>query len=211
MPLDQRLLRIAVAKQGERVLVRQVRPFVKLDFEAKKEQFMAAFDGDPITQEIAAGPGATSRISELSSSGGNLFSLLGFYLEQHPIQDLRQYLENNVVLYKTRAGKMKGNRVVFETEVLAPTEDEINSWMSSDPETALEWTGRSFTELLASGVSGLPNYLFDLTRDFSEVPSRSGPAIQTKGNLRKGAATLKPIPYIRGVLDTLTRIVSPRR
>jgi len=211
MPLDQRLLRIAVARQAERVLVKQVRPFIKLDFETKKEQFMAAFDEDPVTQEIEAGPEAMSHISELANTGGNLFSLLGFYLEQHPIQDLREYLENNVVLYKTRAGKMKGDKVVFDTDVLAPSEDEINAWMSGDPDTALEWTGRSFTELLAKGVSGLPNYLFDLTRDFSEVPSRSGPAIQTKGNLRKGASKLKPIPYIRGVLNTLTRIVTPRK
>lgn len=209
MPLDERLLRIAVAKQGERVLVRQVRPFVKLDFETKKEQFMQAFDENPVTQEIEAGPGAMSRQPELAATGGNLFSLLGFYKEQNPIQDLREYLKGNVVLYKTRAGKVRGNKVVFDTDVLAPSEDEINTWMANDPGTGLEWTGRSFTELLARGISGLPNYLFDLTRDFSRVPSRSGPAIQSKGNLR--STNLGPIPYIRGVLNTLTRIVSPRK
>ncbi len=209
MPLDQRLLRIAVMKQAEPVLIKQVRPFIKLDFETKKEQFMQAFDEDPVTQEIEAGPEAFSRQTELATTGGNLFSLLGFYKEQAPISTLREYLKDNVVLYKTRAGKIKGDRVEFETDVLAPSEEEVNNVMASQPETQLEWTGRSFTDLLARGVSGLPNYLFDLTRDFSKVPSRSGPAIQTKGNLRN--ANLGPIPYIRGVLSHLTRVISPSR
>lgn len=208
MPMNERLLRIAVMRQAEPVLVRQVRPYVKLDFEAKKEQFLRAFDEHPVSQEISAGPGAYSQIPQLASTGGNLFSLLGFYAEQHPIADLRQYLENNVVLYKTRAGRLRGDSVTFDTDVLAPGEDEINAWMASDPETALEWTGRSFTELLARGVSGLPQYLFDLSRDFSRIPSRSGPAIQVKNNLRGGE--LGPVPYISDVLAQLTRIISPR-
>ncbi len=208
MPLNERLLRIAVMKQAEPVLVKQVRPFVKLDFESKKEQFLRAFDEHPVSQEISDGPGAFSRIPELASTGGNLFSLLGFYAEQHPIQDLREYLDNNVVLYKTRAGKLTGDKVEFETDVLAPGEDEINAWMSTDPETALEWTGRSFTELLANGISGLPQYLFDLSRDFSQIPSRSGPAIQVKNNLRGGE--LGPVPYVHDILAQLTRIISPR-
>lgn len=209
MALDQRLLRIAVMKQAQPVLIKQVRPFIKLDFETKKEQFMQAFEENPVTQEIEAGPGAMSQQPELAATGGNLFSLLGFYKEQNPIASLREYLRDNVVLYKTRAGRMKGTQVVFETDVLAPSEDEVNSVMANSSETSLEWTGRSFTELLARGVSGMPSYLFDLTRDFSRVPSRSGPAIQTKGNLR--STQLGAIPYVRGVLSTLTRIVSPRK
>lgn len=209
MPLDQRLLRIAVARQGERVLVKQVRPFIKLDFETKKEQFMTVFNEHPVTQEIEEGPKAFSRQQELANTGGNLFSLLGFYAEQHPIADLREYLVGNVVLYKTHAGQVRGDKVTFDTEVLAPSEEEINSWMANDPGTSLEWTGRSWTELLARGVSGLPSYLFDLTRDFSRVPSRSGPAIQVKGNLR--STQLGPIPYIRSVLSSLTQIITPRK
>lgn len=209
MSLDERLLRIAVAKQAEPVLVKQVRPYVKLDFETKKKQFLQAFDEHPVSQEISDGPKAFSRIPELAAAKGNLFSLLGFYAEQHPISDLREYLVNNVVLYKTHAGQVKGDKVTFDTDVLAPTESEINEWMATDSETALEWTGRSFTELLARGVSGLPQYMFDLTRDFSRIPSRSGPAIQVKNELR--GTELGPVPYISDILDTLTNIISPRK
>lgn len=208
MPLNVKILRTVVAKQAERTLVRQVRPIVKLDFEAKKEQFLEAFDQDDVTQELEGGPEAYSRIPALAGAGGNLFSLLGFYAEQKPAQDLREYLQDNTVLYKTGAGRIQGNKVVFETDVLAPTEEEVNAAMAQSPAAALEWTGRSFTDLLARGVSGLPNYLFDLTRDFSKVPSRSGPAIQSKANLRSGA--VGQIPYVRRLLRALGRIITPQ-
>jgi len=211
MALYTRALRIAVASnpQAQRILVKQVRPLIKLDFEAKKEQFLQTFDEHPVSQEISEGPGAFSRVPELANSGGNLFSLLGFYKEQNPIAALREYLKDNVVLYKTGAGKLKGDKITFDTPVYAPSEDEVNQVMASQPESQLEWTGRSFTDLLRRGISGLPQYLFDLTRDFSQVPSRSGPAIQVKGNLRN--TNVGPIPYVKELLNGLTRLISPRK
>ncbi len=209
MPLNELALRNFVAKQGAPVLIRQVRPIIKLDFETKKELFLKQFDENDISQEISEGPEAYSRIPALSQSGGNLFSLLGFYAEQKPIESLKEYLQDNIVLYKTNAGKMVGNNIMFETDIIAPTEEDINSVMASDSESKLEWTSRSFTDLLARGVSDLPQYIFDLTRDFSSVPSRSGPAIQTKGNLR--SASVPPIPYVRNLLISLRRIISPNK
>lgn len=212
MPLNERLLRTIVAKQAERVLVRQVRPLVKLDFESKKKQFFREFDADSVTEEISGGPEAYSQIGEVAAAGGNLFSLLGFYAEQKPIDVLREYLHDNIVLYKTGAGKVVGDRVIFETEVIAPTESEVNSAMAANPDSQVgdEWTGRAFTDLLARGVTGLPNYLFDLTRDFTHIPSRSGPAVQTKGKQIRDA-NVRPIPYIERLLGVLGRIISPRK
>lgn len=207
MPLNVPVLRTVVAKQAERVLIAQVRPIVKLDFETKKAQFLEAFDQDEVTQELNAGPEAFSRIPALAQAGGNLFSLLGFYAEQKPAESLREYLRDNTVLYRTRAGKVVGDKVIFETDVVAPSEEEVNQVMAGDSDAQLEWTSRSYTDLLKRGVSGLPQYLFDLTRDFSKVPSRSGPAIQSKGNLRSGS--VGPIPYVSRLLGVLRRIISP--
>jgi hypothetical protein len=210
MPLFDKVLRTTVAKQAEKVLVSQVRPYVKLDFEAKKEQFLEQFDADPVSQEISAGPETFSQVSELAGAGGNLFSLLGFKATQKPIETLREYIKDNTVLYKTGAGKVVGNKVIFHTDVYAPTEEEIDSVIAQHPESKLEWVDRSFTDLLARGISGLPNYLFDLTRDFSHIPSRSGPAIQTKKKpLRSGE--VGPIPYVERILRVLSRILSPNK
>lgn len=209
MPLNQRALRLAVAKNpnAQKVLVRQVRPLIKAEFEDVKDEFLQEFDEDDVTQEIAAGPEAHS--SQPALGEGNLFSLLGFYAEQKPIEALREYLHDNVVLYKTGAGKVKGTHIVFSTQVLAPTEDEVNAVVAAHPETALEWTTRSFTDLLARGIDGLPNYLFDLTRDFSHIPSRSGPAIQSK---QKQTNTKMPAnKYIERILKKLSQLVKPVR
>lgn len=209
MPLNVQVLRTVVAKQAEKVLVRQVRPIIKLDFEAKKEQFLEEFDADSVSEEISGGPEAFSQIGEIAAAGGNLFSLLGFDASQKPIESLRDYLEHNTVLYHTSAGKIVGNKVVFKTDVLAPTEEEVNAAMAQSPEAKLpnDWAGRAFTDVLARGVTGLPNYLFDLTRDFSHIPSHSGPAIQANKALRN--ANVRPIEYVRNLLSVLSRIISP--
>lgn len=211
MPLNVNVLRTVVTKQAEKVLVKQVRPIAKLDFEAKKEQFLKEFDSDDVTQEIEGGPEGHSHINELNAAGGNLFALLGFYAEQKPIVELRDYLEHNIVLYKTGAGKIIGNKVVFETDVLGPTEEEVNAAMAQNPDAQVgdNWSGRAFTDMLARGVTGLPNYLFDLTRDFSRIPSRSGPAIQTKGKPLRNA-NVPPIPYVKRLLGVLDHILSSK-
>ncbi len=211
MPLNIAALRTVVAKQAQPVLIRQIRPIVKLDFESKKEQFLQAFDNHPVSQEIKEGPDAFSRVQSVAAAGGNLFSLLGFWNHQDPIGSLREYLNDNIVLYKTGAGKLKGNKIIFETDVQGPTLDDINSVMANDQDGKLDWNKRGFTDLLETGISGLPRYLFDLTRDFSHIPSRSGPAIQAKGNLRQAAETTGKIPYMSELLRVLERTISPRK
>jgi len=208
MPLDERRLRIVVAKQAEPYLIRQIRPIVKKSFEEKKQEFLERFEADKVTQELRGGAHASSLHTALSAVGGNLFSLLGFYQEQRPIDELRDFLESNVVLYKTSAGRVRGNKITFDTTVIAPTEDDVNSAMMTQ-DAGLEWTDRSWTELLANGISGLPSYLVDLTRDFSHIPSRSGPAFQVKGDLRK--AKMGKIPYIARTLGVLKTMFPKRR
>jgi hypothetical protein len=211
VPLNPNLLRIAVAKQAEKTLVKEIRPLVKLDFEEKKKQFFEAFDSDPVSQEIAAGPDAFSNVSELAEVGGNLFTFLGFLKSQSPIAGLRGYLQDNIVLYKTKAGKVSGNKIVFETQFVSPTEAEINSVMAKSSDTKLHWgSNRSFTDILAKGVPGLPRFLTD--KFPSPEPSRSGGGIQVTNELRKGSSEKTPkIPYIKNLLSVLNRIVNRKR
>lgn len=202
MAIDQRLLRLEINKQAGRVLINKVRPLIKSDFEDKKAKFMAEFEADPVTEELRAGPEATSSVL----SQGNLFSLLGFYKEQQPIDQLREYLNDNVVLYKTQAGKTEGSKIVFKTPVAFPNESEIDTVMASNEQTKLEWTHRSFTSQIANGVDGFSRYLFAPKMDFSRVPSRSGPAVQADHTLRSAEAP--PIPYIKRLLGVLKGLIT---
>lgn len=207
MALNERLLRISVAKQGERVLVKKVRPLIELDFDTKKEQFMKEFDENPVTQEIQQGPGAYSQIPSLAEAEGNLFSFLGFEAGKNPTSALREYFERNIRLGRTRAGVIKGQKVEFKTPVAFPTVNEVDAEASRNGQTALEWTSRPFTQLLSRGIPGLPSYLFNIAKRFPT--SRSGPAVQAKGALRSGS--MPPVPYIGPLLGILKRLYGPKR
>lgn len=207
MPLNERLLRVAVAKQAERVLIKKVRPLIELDYESKKEQFIEAFNSDPVTQEIEGGPSAFSNIGPLATAGGNLFSFLGFEAGKEPVGALREYLTRSIELGRTRAGVVKGSKVVFSTPVAFPTVAEVDAFVATNSETKLDWDRRPFTSVLANGVPGLPNFIFDEEKGFAS--SRSGPAIQSKGKVRNGS--LGPIPYIGPLLANLKRLFGPKR
>lgn len=207
MGINVRLLRQEIVRQADRTVRPQVEKAVKLDFKVKREQFLEYFDQHDVTKELRDGPDAHSRIPAVASAGGNLFSLLGFYAEQKPVTALRAYLKKNVTLGDTRRGRLVGDHMVFETPVSLPSADEVNQFAATDDQTALEWTDRPFTSLIANGITGLPRYLFDLTRNFTA--SRSGPAIQVKNTLRTGSTP--PINYIGDVLGYLKRLITFRK
>lgn len=211
MPLNTRLLRIEIANKGDRVIRPAIERAIKLDFKVKKEQFIEEFDAHPVTQELEAGPDALSSVPSIAATGGNLFSLLGFFKEQRPVTALRTYLKKSVKVGETRRGKIQGYRIVFETPVTVPTQEDVDAAMAANPDTVLEWTDRPFTSLIARGITGLPSYLFNLTKSNkgSFASSRSGPAVQASRPVRTGSTG--PIRYIGDVLGYLKRLIGPKK
>lgn len=209
MPLNERLLRLEFAKQGEKTLVKQVRPYIQLDFETKKDIFFEEFDAHPVTQELEAGPTAYSSIPSLAYSGGNLFSFLGFFSNQNPAQALRKYLEKNIKLGRTKAGKPHGEMITFSTPVNFPTLEEVDGAMSSEKDGKLEWTDRGFTSLISRGIPHLGQYIFDIAKGWGFPPSRSGTAIQTKNKIRSGS--FGGVPYMNELLGRLKRMLTVRK
>lgn len=202
MPIQTRLLTIKIAREAEPQLRRKIRSLVKLDFEAKKEAFLEAFDKDPVTEELRAGPELDGSIS---GAEGNLFSLLGFPAADEPADDLRAYLDESITLQPTRKGEIQGDKLVFKTPVQIPTVEQVDTAMAK--EVPLPWTGRAFTDLISRGISGLPYYYFSLTRRFKN--SYSGTAIEIPNKLRSGST--KPIPYVGALLTFFKRSISFRR
>lgn len=207
MPLNERLLREAVAKQGKRVLTAKMRPIIEMDFKVKKQQFLNEFDQHPVSKEIEAGPHAFSSFSSLAHAGGNLFSFLGFSEGQKPIKALREYFKDNINLKDTRRTRVKGRNIIFETPVEFPTVEEVDEFAASDSETSLaRWDDRSFTQILSRGVPGFPNYLFN---DEGFPNSESGTAVQVKTKLR-GAESVKS-NYVGDLLRKLKNLLSPKK
>lgn len=202
MALNSRLLRIAVSKQAEPVLAREVKELMKVDFESKKEAFLEEFDAHPVTQELEEGPHAFSRVPELANQGGNLFSFLGFFRGERPAAELRDYLEKSIKIKLPRKGQLKGKKIIYTATVEFPTVQDVDQAMAK--KVPLDWVTRPFTQLISKGIPGLPNYLFRENPPFgSPEPSRSGTAIQVKKKIRGGS--FRGIPYIGELLGDLKR------
>lgn len=147
-----------------------------------KEQFMQAFDENPITQELESG--AFAEGSEILPAGyGNLFSFIGFYSDDTPIDELRAFLNRNIRLHPNPLIREK----TYLYTVSIPDMEDVGSVTPMPFGTA-----RSWVLSLEKGISGFNRYLFDLERDFAA--SRSGPAVQTdrKHILRSGNLGAKP-------------------
>ncbi len=168
---------------------------------------MKAFDEDTITQELEAGPEALSQIPGLAHAGGNLYSFLGFNAGEEPTQAIREYFEEGITLGKTRAGVPHGDQVTFKTPVKFPTVADVDKVAGSN--NPLDWIARPWTDLLSrgEGIPGLPNYLFDLVKNFPN--SRSGPAVQATKSLRAG--DLGQVPYISRLLGVLKALLSQNK
>lgn len=196
--INYRLLRIEIAKQATKGLARKMEPLLKSEFKARKQTYLLdEFDQHPVTKELEAGP-------EFEGStyvpNGNLFSLLGFNAGEEPTDELRTILDQKIKLSSDPVDvKVSGNRLVFSKKVLYPTIDEVNAAVAQN--APLEWTNRSFTDLIERGLTGLPWYFFSLGASFLKriAPySRSGTAVQKEDKQRTGS--IGPIKYVSEIL-----------
>lgn len=202
MPLNTRILRIEVLKQVEPIFAREVRALAKADFDDKKQKLLEEFDEHPVTRELEGGPTAFSSIPELNGAGGNLFSFLGFYKNEDPAADLREYLKDNIKLIPPKRESITATKITYKGAVEFPTIEEVNQAMAAkDP---LDWTQRSFTQLIQKGIPGLPRYLFKENPPFkSPEPSHSSTGLQIKKNLRGGS--FRGVGYVNDLLASLKR------
>lgn len=209
MGLNERIFRLAVQRSVEPILARDARALMRHDFETKKEQVLKEFDQHPVTQELEGGETAFSRIPELATAGGNLFSFLGFNRGEQPAEELRDYLDDNITLTPAGRGKTVGKKIVYTGKISFPTIDEIDAAMQT--RAPLEWVTRPFTNLISKGAPGLPNYLFRENPRFgSPEPSRSSTAIQTKNKALRGGS-FRGVPYVGEILGIVKRLFASQR
>ncbi len=162
-------------------------------FDQAKKETLQEFDDHPVTQEMAAGPSADSQFLT-TKTGGNLFSLLGFYANEHPEKDLRRSLEKGI--HKgiiTKTVKSDGT-IVYTMVVKTPSVESLGKGAP-----ILEWVNTSWIEAVENGVPGFTNYVFKLLNHFKN--SRSGTAVQSKRPLRQGRCPR--IPYMSKILENL--------
>lgn len=154
-------------------------------FENAKERLLQDFDDDPVSQEINEGPGKLG--SEILPAGyGNLFSFIGFYEDDKPIEELRAFLEREIKMVQT---PILTTPYTYVFRVWQPSKDEIAAVTPMPFGTANSWA-----IAIEEGIPGFNKYLFDLERDFAS--SRSGPAIQTDDRHILRTSDFQGEPYL---------------
>jgi len=173
--LSNREIRDAIDKNSLKEVYAQLKKKIKTEFNYIKHVMLKEFDMHEITQEIQNGETADNQSGTLSK--GNLFSFLGFYRGDKPIETVRQALNETTI----RFGNPKKTPTISIPFIIDyPTVEYIYSI------TPLPWApGRSWVWSIERGVSGLGQYLY--LGDKHIKGSRSGTAIQNKNqNLRGG-------------------------
>ena len=157
-------------------------------FEKIKREMILEFMNHPVTREILGGPHASNESGTLDGYG-NLFSFIGFDAGDNPIDPILDLLSNSTIQYSNTAN----SGIMFT--IFIPSKQKIFD------ATPLKWsTGRSWSEAIERGLSGLGYYL---NRDYIKE-SDSGTGIQTKSVLRRGAK-YKPVKYISALMNEYTK------
>ena len=163
-------------------------------FKSKKKFIINQFKEHKVSQEIKGGNSVESSFLPK----GNLFALLGFYDGSHPVDDLEDFLEENITLERDPSINYNGNQIVYNFNVSMPTSRELREV------TPLTWDeSRSWLDEIENGVSGLTRFIF--YKYFSTDSSRSKSGLQSKGRGSDYVNYARPISYLNDLLANFKR------
>jgi len=160
-------------------------------YELSKDNFFKDFESHPVTKELEGGPRG-SNISNTLGGVGNLFSFIGFYNTDNPIQNLRRILKDSFSVKEKR----KGNLIRYIIDY--PSLSEIKS------ETPMPWEGgRSWVTGIERGISGFSNYLYKKFGD-----GRSKEALQSDNKIR--LAFYRKTTYLTSIINNFVNNMKSR-
>lgn len=161
-------------------------------FEKIKAEMIKEFLNHPVTEEIKKGANAQN-ISGTLNGYGNLFSYIGFYDGDDPIEPvLEEFKKSTIVFSRLVEGGAVWN-------IYLPDKEDI--WAASPMPWAI---GRSWAKGIETGISGVGYYLYTQREKLKN--SRSGTAIQT--STRIGKPRFKNVKYISDILGKYEKKIS---
>lgn len=166
------------------MLTRQIRPALReiahAKFEAAKQWLVDAVRAHPVSRDINS-----HRPSSLlgGSQTGTLFGFLGMESGSDPVEELVDFLENNIIYSES-----PGRRGLYSATIKFPSKSEMNS----DSYLCPHWINVAWPILIEDGASGLAYYLNQFSPN-----SISEEGIQVKNVVRnadfKGTPFLSPL------------------
>lgn len=191
-------LNLSMFRRDMRRSVRSLQPLAQNNamrrFNSRKEAAIQLLENHDVSKELEEGPMASSKFLKR----GNLFSLLGFYSTEKPLNQIREILWKNLKINTTRPRiTQRSNILSFYFHVQYPKMEEIYAV------TPMNWSNRSWVKELESGISGLAQYIY-----FEFLPgSRSSTGLQGSRKNVGIYSNLMPIPYITEILAETKRIM----
>jgi hypothetical protein len=150
---------------------KEVKKYVKEQFNIKKTTLLVNFSTHPITQEV--GNPNSSNISNTLGGYGNLYGFLGLE-SADPISPVRKVLNDLTILEKVLMDKDNG-KISIQFKV-----PELNDF---DEVAKLEWDPKNWVKGIERGLSGFQNFM-------AKAAGRSGKGIQIKEKVK---------PFVGGV------------
>lgn len=173
-------------KQSSKFLRNDFEKIVRFKFEDIKKEMIKDFLSHPVTKEIKDGPQAQN-ISNTLGGYGNLFSYIGFYDGDDPIEPILEELKKSTIVFSR---PVDGGGI---WNIYIPAKEDI--WEVSP----MPWAeGRSWAKGIETGISGLGEYFYTLRGGLQN--SRSETAVQVKSKLR-GKSRFKNVKYISDLLS----------
>jgi len=178
-------LRREIAGQYSVKFKRAIASKIKSDVEKVKRQMLAEFSAHSVTQDLESGASNGGL-----PGGGSLFSFIGFNSGDNPTNAIRAILVSSLRVSVTR---------VLKSDVQVDFRIDIPSIAEIEAVTPLPWaTGMSWVREIERGISGLGQYLVK-----DSPSSRSGKAIQVKGNIRSGS--MSGVSYMTQIIGNLVK------
>ena len=154
-----------------------------------KKGLIEEFYKNNVSQEILEGANAEN-ISNTLGGEGNLFSFIGFYAsEPNPIEQVIDFLQENISLSKEANFKSQGKTTTIEYAVIVPTEEDFEEKFPFPD----NYEPGSWLFGISDGISGLGEYIYNSR--INSDKSRSGPGLQMQHQVRE--EEFKPDPYFR--------------
>jgi len=167
-----------------------IKPVITKNFLSLKNKMIAEFLGHPVTREIEGGITSPNISKTLSSGKGNLFSFIGFYQGDKPIEPILELLRATSIRF------VRTTNTYVEHEVTLPSSEEIFAV------TPIPWApNRSWARGIEVGISGYGYYLNRAYRD-----SRSGRGLQTKNRIKGRSGKFKNVKYISEILNKYRKL-----
>jgi hypothetical protein len=167
-------------------------------FIAAKQNLIEDFDENPVNKEILAGP-VTADSNFLER--GNLFSFIGFNNDAEPVQELRDFLVENIEIQNEPEFNIKGTTFIYQFPIQVPSLSEIDDFTSMEKyaNSPNSYTTRSWVSIVRNGLGGFGSFLYH--RFFSGKYSRSLTGLQNKKMKDKGGSFGGVKTYLSDILN----------